>query len=111
MCEDNEATIKLILNARSMALRHLKRTHRFKLDWLFEVMSSQNIFMRYVSTKVQLADMMTRAFTRKEVWNVLVYLSALMRPASEITVTERRNTASSKRTVPNAVLCCMARIH
>ena len=39
MAEDNEAVIKLVKKARSMALRHLPRTHRIDLHWLFEVCS------------------------------------------------------------------------
>ena len=34
--EDNEAVIKMTIKGRSTAMRHLQRTHRVNLDWLFE---------------------------------------------------------------------------
>ena len=33
--EDNEAVIKMIINVRSLTTRHVSRTHRVALDWLF----------------------------------------------------------------------------
>ena len=33
--EDNEAVIKMIIKGRSPAMRHVSRTHRVALDWLF----------------------------------------------------------------------------
>ena len=41
VCEDNEVTIKLISKERSVALRHIGRTHRVDLDWFFDVMPDQ----------------------------------------------------------------------
>ena len=34
--EDNEAVIKLIIKGRSPTMRHVSRTHRVALDWLFD---------------------------------------------------------------------------
>ena len=34
--EDNEAVIKLIMKGRSPTMRHVSRTHRVALDWLFD---------------------------------------------------------------------------
>ena len=34
--EDNEAVIKMIIAGRSPKMRHLSRTHRVALDWLFD---------------------------------------------------------------------------
>ena len=34
--EDNEAVIKMILKGRSPTMRHVPRTHRVALDWLFD---------------------------------------------------------------------------
>ena len=33
--EDNEAVIKMIIQGRSPTVRHVSRTHRVALDWLF----------------------------------------------------------------------------
>ena len=34
--EDNDAVVKMCIKGRSPALRHVPRTHRVDLDWLFE---------------------------------------------------------------------------
>ena len=34
--EDNEAVIKMITRGRSPTMRHVSRTHRVALDWLFD---------------------------------------------------------------------------
>ena len=34
--EDNEALIKMIIKGRSPTMRHVSRTHRVVLDWLFD---------------------------------------------------------------------------
>ena len=34
--EDNEALIKMIIKGRSHTMRHVSRTHRVALDWLFD---------------------------------------------------------------------------
>ena len=36
MFEDNEAVIKMIIKGRSPTMRHVSRTHRVALDWLFD---------------------------------------------------------------------------
>ena len=34
--EDNEAVIKIVIKGRSPTMRHVSRTHRVALDWLFD---------------------------------------------------------------------------
>ena len=77
VCEDNEAVIKIVLKQRSPALRHVSRTHRICLDWTYEVMQNQCVSLKYVNTKYQIADMMTKAFTKKDLWETLLTFSAL----------------------------------
>ena len=38
--EDNEAVIKMIMKGRSPTMRHVSRTHRVALDWLFDRITS-----------------------------------------------------------------------
>ncbi len=75
--EDNEAVIKLVRKARSMALRHLPRTHRIDLHWLFEVCADPHVKMVHVGTKEQIADLMTKAFTAVETWKNLLQLAQI----------------------------------
>ena len=73
--EDNEAVIKMIIKGRSPAMRHVSRTHRVALDWLFDRINlDSKIQIKYIDTKNQLADILTKGnFTRDE-WNHLLNL-------------------------------------
>ena len=72
MCvfEGNEPVIKMIINGRSPTMRHVSRTHRVALDWLFDRINlDTKIQIKYIDTKNQLADILTKGnFTRDE-WN------------------------------------------
>ena len=73
--EDNEAVIKVIIKGRSPTMRHVSRTHRVALDWLFDRINlDSEIQIKYIDTKNQLADILTKGnFTRDE-WNHLLSL-------------------------------------
>ena len=73
--EDNEAVIKMIIKSRSPTMRHVSRTHRVALDWLFDRINlDTKIQIKYIDTKNQLADILTKGnFTRDE-WNHLLTL-------------------------------------
>ena len=73
--EDSEAVIKMIIKGRSPTIRHVSRTHRVALDWLFDrVNLDSNIQIKHIDTKKQLADILTKgSFTRDE-WNHLLCL-------------------------------------
>ena len=73
--EDNEAVIKMIIKGRSPTMRHVSRTRRVALDWLFDRINlDPKIQIKYSDTKYQLADTLTKGnFTRDE-WNHLLCL-------------------------------------
>ena len=73
--EDNEAVIKMIIKGRSPTMRHVSRTHRVALDWVFtRINLDPKIRIKYIDTKNQLADILTKGkFTRDE-WNHLLCL-------------------------------------
>ena len=59
--EDNEAVIKMIIEGRSPTMRHVSRTHRVALDWLFDRINlDSKIQIKYIDTKIQLADILTK---------------------------------------------------
>ena len=66
--EDNEAVIKMIIKGRSPTMRHVSRTHRVALDWLFDRINlDSKIQVKYIDTKNQLADILTKGnFTLDE---------------------------------------------
>ena len=73
--EDNEAVIKMLMKGRSPTMRHVSRTHRVALDWLFDRINlDSKIQIKYIDTKNQLADILTIGnFTRDE-WSHLLSL-------------------------------------
>ena len=77
--EDNEAAIKMIIKSRRPRMRHVSRTHRVAIDWLFDRMIfDSRIQLKYVDTKNQLAHIVTkRRFTSDE-WNHLLCLLNIM---------------------------------
>ena len=93
---------------RTMKLRHVSRTHRVALDWLFDRINlDSKIQIKYIDTKNQLADILTKAnFTRDE-WNHLlclfnighfsstVYTAAMTKRIQQESV-EERVTAKSR---------------
>ena len=69
--EDNEAVIKMTIKGRSTAMRHLSRTHRINLDWLFaRFILDPNFRIKYLHTKYQIADILTKGSFTVEQWNV-----------------------------------------
>ena len=106
--EDNEAVIKMINKGKSPTMRHVSRTHRVALGWLFDRINlDSKIKIKYIDTKNQLADILTKgSFTRDE-WNHLLCLfnishfsstacSAAMAKRSQQDSGEERVTAKSK---------------
>ena len=62
--EVNEAVIKMIMKGRSPTMRHVSRTHRVALDWLFDRINlDPKIQIKYIDTKNQLADILTKGIS------------------------------------------------
>ena len=101
--EDNEAAINVIFKGRSPTMRHVSRTHKVALDWLFDRIkfNKHKIQIKYVDTKNQLADIPTKgSFTRDE-WNHLLRLLNIMNfsmfSCSHFFLSNRKQSAMSKR--------------
>ena len=120
MFEDNEAVIKMIIKGRRPTMRHVSRTHRVALDWLFDRINLDPKFqIKYFDTKNQLADTLTKGnFTRDE-WKNLLSLfnishfscsncSEVMSKRTPKESGEERVTAKSKRMM-NLVSRCSER--
>ena len=59
--EENEAVIKMIIKGRRPTMRHVSRTHRVALDWLFDRINlDSKIQIKYIDTKNHLADILTK---------------------------------------------------
>ena len=106
--EDNEAVIKMIIKGRSPTMRHVSRTHRVALDWLFgRINLDSTIQIKYIDTKNRFADILTKGNFTRDVWNHLLCLlnishfrptvcSAAMAKRSQQDSGEERVTAKSR---------------
>ena len=73
LMEDNDAVIKMVVKQRSPKLRHVARTHRVDLDWLFDRISNDpGCFIKFVGTKEQIADILTKGSFTAEAWLTLL---------------------------------------
>ena len=98
MFEDNEAVIKMIVKGRSPTMRHVSRTHRVALDWLFDQINlDPKIEIKYIDTKNQLADILT-----KEVSHVMgdERVTAKLRPTMNLIVRMLSVVSSSTSSNP-----------
>ena len=76
--EDNEAVIKMTIKGRSPNMRHVQRTHRVNLDWLFErIARDPGIRIKYVGTKQQIADILTKGSFTAIQWKALLRLAQI----------------------------------
>ena len=73
--EDNDAVIHMCIKSRAPKLRHLARTLRIDLDWLFErFYHDPSISVTYINTKEQAADIFTKANFTAAQWGCLLDL-------------------------------------
>ena len=77
----------MTVKQRSPTMRHVSRTHRVDLDWLFERISKDpGIFVQYVPTKDQIADILTKGSFTADAWNVLCKLCVILPSSSYKTI-------------------------
>ena len=75
--EDNESVIKISNKKRAPNFRHVPRVRRVDLDWLFERIELDPGIMplRYVNTKYQIADFLTKGLFTAAQWTTLCKLA------------------------------------
>ena len=106
--EDNEAVIKMIIQGRSPTMRHVSRTTELLLiGCSIESTWTQKIQIKYIDTKNQLADMLTKGNFTPDEWKHLLCLfdishfnstdcSEVMSKRTQEDSGEERATAKSK---------------
>jgi hypothetical protein len=109
VAEDNEAVIKILAKGRSGKLRHVPRTHRVNIDWLYDAFRHPEVVARYVRTMYQTADIGTKAITKADDWIRLQRLMMIKKegpisgsdePAARIGENKTNKTITSKDIVP-----------
>ena len=57
-------------------MRHVSRTHRVNLDWLYaRFLNDPGFMIKYLRTKFQIADILTKGSFNAEQWNVIIEFS------------------------------------
>merc|ERR1712023_487104 len=76
LLQDNSAVIAMCIKGRAPTLRHVLRVHRINLDFVFELIhrESKNIQIRYINTKLQIADLLTKGSFSEACWHTLLRL-------------------------------------
>ena len=63
---------QMCVKCRSPAMRHVMRTHRVDLDWLFErIHKDPSIAIKWIGTLQQLADIFTKGSFSEATWRQL----------------------------------------
>ena len=97
--EDNDAVIKVCIKGRSPNMRHVPRTHRVDLDWLWERMREDpGVFIKYVGTKEQIADLFTKGAFTQEQWHRLCRLAQIGE------LTSFKNKQKAPPTIPKSLI-------
>ena len=77
--EDNEAVIKMTIKGSSPTMRHVSRTHRVALDRLLDRINlDPKVQIKYVESKNQLADILTKDSLTRDEWHNLLRLFLIM---------------------------------
>ena len=83
--EDNEAVIKMLIKGMSPTMRHVSRTHRVALDWLFDRINlDPKIQIKYIDTKNHLADILTKGNCTRDEWSHLLCLFNIIHFSSTV---------------------------
>ena len=90
--EDNEAVIKILRKGRTLALRHVSKTHRKNIDWIYDACCNEDTLVRYIDTKHQLSDILTKAFSNKKrnQWEHVVQLCGFRVSPHDVTTPDAR---------------------
>ena len=85
LLEDNTTCIQIIKTGKSPTLRHLGRTHGVSIKWLHEVFRKHksNIKLGYIDTKLQAADIFTKPFSNKILWQHALSLIGFHNPTAK----------------------------
>ena len=76
-------------------MRHVPRKHRVDLDWLFERLKEDpGIYIKFVGTKEQIADLMTKGAFTEDQWMKLCNLAQIRPPPHKL----RRETSGGLTT-------------
>ena len=81
--EDSDPVIQMSVKGRTPTMRHITRTHRITLDWVVERrLYDRCIRIKYVPSKFQKGDILTKGSFVSELWKSLCRLANIVKPYS-----------------------------
>ena len=104
--KDSDAVPSNVQSVRQEAptMRHVARTHRVALDWLFERINlDSKIHIKYIDTKNQLADILTKGNLTRDEWNYCSILAisvlqfALIQWRNDLNKIQEKNESQQNR--------------
>ena len=66
--EDNQATITVMSTGSSASMRHMNKTQNINFKWLKQQFECKQFDLLNIGTSFQVADILTKAFTRPALW-------------------------------------------
>ena len=91
-------------------MRHVGRTHRVDLDWIFErLLTDPSIRMSWVNTKQQLADVFTKGSFTEQTWKELCNLIQIAPTSAPISSQACSKQIPSVKEIPT--IACIVKCH
>ena len=78
--EDNEATLQIVKTGKNPSLRRISRVHGVSISWLHDLFKQEGIGIKYQFTGGQKADIFTKVFKDRTVWNSVRSLVGIRPP-------------------------------
>ena len=75
--EDNQATITVMSTGSSASMRHMNKTQNINFKWLKQQFECKQFDLLNVGTNFQVADILTKAFTRPALWQHAIKLISI----------------------------------
>ena len=75
--EDNQATITVMPTGSSPSMRHMNKTKTINFKWLKQQFECNQFDLLNVGTSDQVADILTKAFTRPALWQHAIQLISI----------------------------------
>ena len=72
--EDNQATITVMSTGSSASMRHMNKTQNINFKWLKQQFECKQFDLLNVGTSFQVADILTKPFTRPALWLHAIHL-------------------------------------
>ena len=96
--EDNQATITVMSTGSSASMRHMNKTQNINFKWLKQQFECKQFDLLNVGTNYQVADILTKAFTRPALWQHAIQLISI--GPTKVEEEARRKAKPSSNQVP-----------